>query len=250
MTTDSVHMQRCRIRTACLLPRAVCTFSHLNVLQLEYRAQTRRTCTADSRARAWFAVRALDAAGPRHANCCCVDLKRRSYAQFGSRISCRMRVLLTYNAYSVHTLAPKRSEHSDSWAAALESELTLMKNSALAACTAPHVSAQDEPAQAHTNIPGHEALTISAEAWLQEPGELRVHRAATRQVRFWSTCHTQGKFLKNKRIHLAVPVRNMLSLAAKRRNHITCMADSTISMRAPAISNVQSCSLSGSLVLR
>lgn len=148
------------------------------------------------------------------------------------------------------TLAPKRSEHSDSWAAALESELMLMKNSALAACTAPHVSTQHEPAQAHNDVPGRGALTISAEAWLQEPGELHVHHAGTRQVRFLSSCHTQGKFLKNTRIHLAVPVRNMLSLAAKRRNHITCIVDSTISMRAPAFYNVQSCSSSGSVVLR
>ena len=72
------------------------------------------------------------------------------------------------------TLAPKRSEHSDSWAAALESELMLMKNSALAASRAPHVSAQDEPAWAHNDILGRVVLTVSAEAWLQEPGELHA----------------------------------------------------------------------------
>ena len=45
---------------------------------------------------------------------------------------------------------------------------------------------------------------------------------------FLSTCHTIGRILRKTRNYLAVPVRNMLSLAAKRRNHIACIADSAI----------------------
>ena len=77
-------------------------------------------------ARGLLAVSALKAAGTRHANGGGIDL---SQAQSAGTASASAIVTCTCAA-GHRTLAPKRREHSDScvW----ESELMLMKNSALA----------------------------------------------------------------------------------------------------------------------